>query len=275
MTPARVLVVGAGLIGTSVGLALRAAGVDVALVDTDRRNVGTACGLGAGRPRRADEPPADHAVIAVPPSAVAPVLARVQRERLASGASDVASVKAAPLAAAATLGCDLTAYVGGHPVAGSERSGPTAARGDLFVDRPWVLTPTELTGADVVEAARGVATACGARPVLMTPTQHDDAAALLSHAPQLVASVLGGLLADRPDEVVGLAGPGLRDVIRIAGSDAALWTDIATANASPLAAVLDRLGTALAELAAALRRGDAAPITAALRRGNVGYARLR
>ncbi len=267
------LVVGTGLIGTSVGLALSGRGITVWLDDTDPRRVALATELGAGRPR----PPgsrADHAVIAVPPAQVAAALRRVQDGRLAVSASDVASVKAGPLAAAAASGCDLAAYVGGHPVAGRERSGPAAARPDLFTGRPWVLTPTAVTAPDTIAAARAVAVACGAMPVMLSPEDHDEALALVSHAPQLVASALAGLLSDVPGHTVALAGQGLRDLTRIAASEPELWSDIALSNAEPLAAVLRRLARRFDGAAKALLAGDKEAVGQLLRGGNAGYHRL-
>lgn len=277
MTLRRVLVVGTGLIGTSVALALRGSGLDVTLADADAGHLDVAVDMGAGRAYDAGDSPADHAVLAVPPRQVAPALLRTQRDQLAAGASDVASVKSAPLAAAAALGCDLSAFTGGHPVAGLERSGPAAALADLFLGRQWVLTPTRETDAAVLADAREIAQRCGAIPVIMTSEAHDRALALVSHAPQLTASALAALLADvedADDEVFALAGQGLRDVTRIAASDAALWTEIATGNAEPLADVLARVSAGLAEVAAALRAGDDRPVTELLVRGAVGRARL-
>jgi prephenate dehydrogenase len=269
----RVLVVGTGLIGTSVALGLTAGGVEVFLDDADPARVSLATELGAGRPLQPGRD-ADHAVIAVPPAQVAPALRRIQDRGLAPSASDVASVKSGPLAAAAALGCDLAAFVGGHPVAGRERSGPAAARPDLFSGRPWVLTPTERTAGPTVALARAVAVGCGAIPVLMSPEEHDEALALVSHGPQLVASALAGLLLDAAGHTVELAGQGLRDLTRIAASDAELWADIALSNAGPVADVLRRVSGGLAGAADALLAGDAAAVQRLLRAGNVGYATL-
>src|SRR5262245_10210674 len=129
--PARVIVVGTGLIGTSIALAMRERGAEVLLADRDEASLRVAVGLGAGQPRpggAAGDPggatggPADLAVLAVPPAAVAVTLLDAQKRGLAAVYTDVASVKALPLRQAAELGCDLTSYVAGHPLAGRERS---------------------------------------------------------------------------------------------------------------------------------------------------------
>lgn len=269
----RVLVVGTGLIGTSVALALTGRGVDVLLEDLDPDRSHLAAALGAGRPYAPVDGPIDHAVLAVPPSRVPAALQRVLRVGVPS-ASDVASVKAGVVRAARALGCDLTAFAGGHPVAGRERGGPAAARADLFVGRPWVLTPTADTAAATLDAATRVARLCGAVPVVMTAEQHDEALAVVSHAPQLVASALAGLLVDAPATTVALAGQGLRDLTRIAASDVALWSEIAAGNAAPLAEALDRLAATLRAAATGLRGGTDEAVAEVLRAGNVGHARL-
>src|SRR5699024_7091608 len=130
------------------------------------------------------------------------------------------------------LGGDMASFVGGHPVAGRERSGPVAARADLFAGRPWVLVPGQ-AAPSAVAAVRQLVAAAGAVPIEMTAAEHDAALAAVSHLPQLVASALAGSLLPLPDGAVGLAGQGLRDTIRIAASDPALWAEIAVANAGP------------------------------------------
>ncbi|MDP9431213.1 MAG: prephenate dehydrogenase, partial [Actinomycetota bacterium] len=252
--PRRVAVLGSGLLGTSIGLALRARGVEVLLDDLDGGAVSLAVDLGAGRALSADDT-ADHAVLCVPPGAVSDVLRGAQQRALADSYSDVASVKVVPLAAAERAGCDMTSYVGGHPMAGRERAGAVAARADLFRGRPWVLTSDERTSAGAVAAAEAVALLCGAVPVRMSAADHDAAVAAVSHAPQVLASTLAATLTALPAEARALAGQGLRDTVRLAGSDPGLWADIAACNAGPLAAVLERLSADLAATARALRGG--------------------
>ncbi|MGP4084100.1 prephenate dehydrogenase/arogenate dehydrogenase family protein, partial [Streptomyces sp. KR55] len=172
-------VVGTGLIGTSIALALTGRGVTTHLIDRNPDIVRIAAARGAGTP----EPPSapvDIAVICVPPSAVAKTVAKHQKAELAAVYTDVASVKALPYAECLTLGCDTTALVGGHPLAGRERSGPLSARADLFRDRRWVLTPTPETSEDTLNRALELVSLCGAVPVLLDPPDHDRAVALTS-----------------------------------------------------------------------------------------------
>ncbi|MYT29131.1 MULTISPECIES: prephenate dehydrogenase [unclassified Streptomyces] len=277
-------VVGTGLIGTSIALALSARGVTTHLIDRDPDAVRLAAARGAGTPK---PPPApvDIAVIAVPPSHTARTLADHQKAGLARVYTDVASVKALPHAECLALGCDTTTLVGGHPLAGRERSGPLAARADLFQDHHWVLTPTPETGESALNRALELVSLCGAVPVLLEPPDHDRAVALVSHLPHLLASLAAARLRDGEEYAVRLAGRGMRDATRVAAGDAGLWADILAANAGALAPLLTELGADLTTAAHALSRLSAAPepeatadaladLTALLHRGAEGRARI-
>ncbi|MDG9722611.1 prephenate dehydrogenase [Streptomyces sp. DH41] len=245
-------VVGTGLIGTSIALALRGRGLVPYLIDADPAAARLAADLGAGVvgvPRT----PVDLAVIAVPPRHVATVLRQQQLQGLAHDFTDVASVKERIQHEAAALGCDLTRFVGGHPMAGRERSGPLAAREELFRDRPWVLTPAGDAHGRALDRATGLAELCGARPVLMDPRRHDRAVALVSHAPHVVASLLAARLVRGDASELGLAGQGVRDATRIAGGDPDLWTDILGANAAAVVDVLTEFAGELDTVVEALR----------------------
>jgi len=284
--PRSAVVIGTGLIGTSIALALRGRGAEVWLTDTDLAAARLAAELGAGQVLPAGGRPgggsfpADVAVLAVPPGAVAGALAAAQRLRLAACYTDVASVKELPLREARAAGCDLTAFVPGHPMSGRERSGAAAARADLFAGQPWVICPAGESSQACVAAVTALARACGSQPVLMSPAEHDRWVALVSHAPHLVASAMAALCADAPPGALALAGPGLRDVTRIAASDAGLWTEILAANATQahqiIRAVIGQLSAA-AEALGALAAGDddaAKRLTAVLEAGRDGVARV-
>src|SRR5215472_9320238 len=167
--PRSAVIIGTGMIGTSIALALRENGSHVWLTDADESAARLAADIGAGEmlglASSVGPPghPADIAVLAVPPAAVAGALAQAQRSGLAVCYTDVASVKELPLREAQELGCDLTSFVPSHPMAGRERSGPAAARADLFAGRTWVLCPGEQTGADHVSTVAALARACGAQ----------------------------------------------------------------------------------------------------------------
>ncbi|HEY1618561.1 MAG TPA: prephenate dehydrogenase [Streptosporangiaceae bacterium] len=253
--PRTVVVIGAGLIGTSVALAMRGRGATVWLADADPEAALLAGHIGAGQPLPPGGPPdgpADIAVLAVPPAAVAAELAAAQARGLARCYTDVASVKELPLRQARELGCDLASYVAGHPLSGRERSGPAAARADLFLGRPWVLCPEPVTSPPALATATGLAAGCGAQPVTLAAAEHDRFVALVSHVPHVVAAGMAAQLGDAPASALALAGAGIRDVTRIAAGDPGLWLQILTANARPAAAVLARVAADLQAAADAL-----------------------
>jgi len=280
---ASVVVVGTGLIGTSLALALREHGVTVWLADHDPAAVRLATDLGAGQPLPADGVPggpADVAVLAVPPAVVASELSAAQSGGLARCYTDVASVKELPLAGARALGCDLASYVPGHPLSGRERSGPAAARADLFAGRPWVLCPQPDNDEQTLLQVTGLVQACGGVPVAAGAAEHDQWVALVSHAPHVVAAAMAARLEQAPANALALAGPGLRDVTRIAASGAGLWLQILTANAGPAGEVLREVAadlTAAADALDSLAAGDeqaAKQLADLLERGIEGVGRL-
>ena len=266
-----VLVVGSGLLGASIGLALRRAGVHVWLDDVDPDAMAQAVGRGAGEPWRPDAGEPRLVVVAVPPAAAGPAIARAGAFPQAT-VTDVTSVKAEPLAAARAAGADPARLVGGHPLAGRETSGAGAARQDLFDDRVWVISPLPESDPVRVEAVMDLVVTCGAVPVVMAPEDHDRAVALTSHAPQLLSSLLAARLLDADPEAVAVSGQGLRDMTRIAASDPALWRSILDANAEPVADVLEAFAQDLDAVIARLRRHD--DVADALARGVEGRLRI-
>lgn len=265
--PGPVHVIGAGLLGTSIGLALRRAGVEVWLSDLAVDHVRTAAGLGAGVPAPAGGVAA-LVVVSVPPASIAGEVARA----LGTGAvvTDVASVKGQPLAeVAAVVDAEaLTRYVGSHPMAGSERSGPLAGSAALFDGRPWAVTAHETAATDAVAVVEALADTCGAVTVRMTPAEHDQAVARTSHLPHLMAVLVAGQLAEADRDQLSLSGQGVRDVTRIAGGDPALWQQIITGNAGAVRALLDDVRRDLDALMDAL--DDPAGLDRVLRRGVAG-----
>jgi prephenate dehydrogenase len=271
----RVTVIGTGLIGTSIALALRERGSSVWLADADPAAARLAADLGAGEPLpAAPGPPADVAVIAVPPDAVAATLADAQARGLARCYTDVASVKQLPVAQARARGCDMTCYVPGHPLAGREKHGPAAARADLFLGRTWALCPEPETSEAAIKQATSLVGECGAVPMRTEAAEHDRWVALISHAPHLVAAAMAARLEAAPQQALDLAGQGLRDVTRIAAGDIGLWTQILTANAAPVAEVLAAVAADLAEAARMLSQDDPKPVEALLEVGQAGVARI-
>jgi prephenate dehydrogenase len=265
-----VLVVGAGLLGTSVGLALRARGVDVLLADVVEENVRTASGLGAGRPPPADASPR-LVVVAVPPDHLAEAIVAALSTTSAV-VTDVGSVKGAPLAAVAEQvePATLERYVGSHPMAGSERSGPLAASSVLFDGRPWAIAPHATSSAEAVRVVTALVEACGGTPFTFTPEDHDEAVARTSHLPHVLAALAAGRLVEAPPQHLALSGQGVRDVTRIAAGDPLLWEQILTANTTALTALLRDVQDELDGVVRALESGSRPALHAILGRGVAG-----
>lgn len=274
-----VVVIGTGLLGTSIGLGLRERGVPVFLSDPSPTNQAVAVDIGAGRPlgQLGDEVP-ELVVVAAPPDVTAGVVARALKDYPDSVVVDIASVKAAILAELRGRGADLSRYVGTHPMAGREKSGPVAARGELFTSMPWVLCPSPESSAAAAQTARSLATDLGAVVSQFTADEHDEAVALVSHLPQVMSSLLASRLQGTPLHALSLAGNGLRDVTRIAASDPALWVQILGGNAGKVVEILygvredlDRLIGTLEDPLAPGARLDLAQL---ISEGNAGQARI-
>lgn len=277
-----VRVVGTGLLGTSVALGLRSCGLDVLLDDPSPTALALARDLGAGEVDDGTRP-VDLVVVAAPPDVTADVVLAELKAHPAATVTDVASVKSGILTALAERGAPTSRYVGSHPMAGRERSGAVAARGDLFIGRPWVLCPVDgdvPSDAERVTALRSLALALGATPVTMAADAHDAAVAVVSHLPQLAASLVAARLRSVGDDAVALAGGGLRDVTRIAASDPLLWAQILSANAGPvlaqLTALREDLDGVIAGLAAidAHQVGGRAAVARLIADGNEGRERI-
>lgn len=264
-----ILVVGTGMVGTSIGLAATRAGLSVWLSDPDSDNLRTACALGAGTAAPTDAS-ASVVVVAVPPAHVADAVVGALR----SGAvvTDVASVKQPPvIEVASRVGPQMMArYVGSHPMAGSERSGPSAARADLFVGRPWVITPNPHSDPSAVRLIHALIRLCGARPVVLSPYEHDVAVAATSHLPHLLAVLAAGQLAQASPEQLKTCGPGVRDVTRVAAADPDLWVQILTSNDKAVRDQLVAVRRRLDELIAALADSDGDRLRRILARGVAG-----
>lgn len=286
-----VLVIGCGLIGTSIGLALQGSEWgDVALDDVSSHAVATAVARGAGR-RWDGQEKARLVVVAVPPNAIPSRLLELQRRDIGQTYTHVCSVQSQVQREVEALSSDASRVVGGHPLAGREVSGAQGALLDLFVGRPWAICATARSDPGAVADVTVLAELCGAVPVAVPPEPHDEAVALLSHLPQVLSSALAGLLVDDTAAApltAGLAGPGLADATRLAGSDPELWIEVLEANAHHVAPALMTLVERLAQVAGALEglggpRSEGAPVAgegqrevlrALLVRGNAGRARV-
>lgn len=251
-----VLILGAGLVGSSLGLALTRAGYDVMLWDIVPSHSLVAAGLGAGRisDEATDDP--DLVVVATPPGVIPDLVAEVLAKFPGAVITDVGSVKAPILQAVAALAPEHRRYVGSHPMAGSQFTGPLTASGDLFRDRTWVVTPVEGNTPEDVAAVEALARDVGARVVTMAPDAHDEAVAQVSHVPHLMSILTASHLRAVPSDHLRLAGQGIRDVTRIAGSDPGLWRQILTSNAEAVRHELSEVAEDLTHLIGVLDQPD-------------------
>ena len=251
-----VLIVGVGLIGASIGKALMREGTDVHLWDIDRDNSLIAAGHGAGRLGNLADDAYRMIVIATPPAVVAQTVVERLTRHPQAVVTDTASVKGAVLAELTTLatehGIDISRYVGSHPMAGTQYTGPLTACSELFVDRTWVVAPRTDNRYDDVQQVVALARACGARVVSMDAHEHDRAVAEVSHLPHLMSILTAANLRRARPEHLSLAGPGIRDVTRIARSQTAMWRQILSSNCvevrSQLEAIRDDLDDLLSRL---------------------------
>ena len=260
----RALIVGVGLIGGSIGLALRAQGWTVFGRDDQDTHLQEALSLGV-IDAIAPEGSLDVAVtfVATPVGAIAEAVRTALRDT--SGiVTDVGGVKAPLRELMAT-----SRFIGGHPMAGSELDGVAGARADLFEGRTWVLTPISGTDDASLATLRALISSFGSEVVALSPERHDTMVAVVSHVPHLTAASLMGLADERSAEHRGLlrlAAGGFRDMTRIAAGHPGIWPDICAENRDAILVELDRLIDGLESLRVLLAEGDSDGLLAVLER---------
>ena len=249
----RASIVGTGLIGASVALALRAQGWAVSGVDRDGARAAEARDAGVLDTIGLD-PDAELVLVAVPVSSVADAVRDALAACRQATVTDVGSVKA-PIVAAV----DDDRFVGGHPMAGSEQDGLKGADAGLFNGATWVLTPTNGTDPRRYAELRATISSIGADVVELRPERHDALVALVSHVPHLTAATLMGIAASSAVEhatLLRLAAGGFRDMTRIAAGHPGIWPDICAENRDAILEGLDSLTAALAEVRATVADGN-------------------
>ena len=258
-------IVGTGLIGGSFSLALKQAGAVREVLGVGRNparlTVARELGLIDRAVDWAEAGQADCILLALPVGETEAVLKQLA-PHLKAGAivTDAGSTKVNVVAAArAVLGERFADFVPGHPIAGSEQSGPGAARADLYQGKKVVLTPQAETRADALATVRALWQAAGAQVETLDADQHDRVFAAVSHLPHLAAFALVDELAQRADgdTFFRFAASGFRDFTRIAGSSPEMWRDIALANREAVLTELDAYLAALQALRSAVSAEDA------------------
>ncbi|MCX6430271.1 MAG: prephenate dehydrogenase [Actinobacteria bacterium] len=259
-----VRIVGSGLIGTSIGLASRGQGFDVEMVDSEPARSRLAQDLVGGHRTG----PADIVVLALPSSKLSLVLSDEIALNPKAVFMDIGSTKTNPQREVEKFGEFKTQFCGTHPMAGRESGGPESARADLFEGRPWILCPSQATSPSTVDVVERFVRSLGSIAMTMSGSDHDAAVALVSHLPQIVASLLAAQLSGSPEERLALAGQGLRDTTRIAHSDPRLWREIISMNKAEILPLLVSLQGQLGNLIENFDDADA--IEEAMRKGKAG-----
>jgi len=259
-------IVGTGLIGGSIGLALRARGWHVTGRDRDADRAARALELGA-LDAVGDDPEAELSFVATPVGTVAEEAAKAP-----GVVTDVGSVKAPVVAAV-----DRPTFVGGHPMAGSEQEGIDGADASLFQGAVWVLTPVAGTDPAAHSLVRSVVSSFGADVVELPPERHDALVAVVSHVPHLTAATLMGLAAERAEEhqaLLRLAAGGFRDMTRIAAGHPGIWPDICADNRAAIVEALDALQASLGSIRDLVDSGDREALIGTLERARAARANL-
>jgi prephenate dehydrogenase len=269
---ASIKIIGSGLIGTSIGLALANKGINVEMADIDPKAAKLANDLVASVAAANPE----IILYAGPSSGLKSALESEFKVNSASKFIDIGSVKTKSLLEVSRSLVPTRQFLATHPMAGREVGGAQSARADLFQSRNWIYMPTDLEGApvepDLIAAGLWLIQTLGASPVAMSAEKHDRAVALVSHLPQVTASLLAAQLMDADSELLDLAGAGLRDTTRIAASNAALWDEILSANSTEILPLLINLQS---DLGAFIDRlGSSESVNDLIEAGNQGRAKI-
>ncbi len=263
VTPPRAQVVGLGLVGTSIALALRARGWSVTGNDLDPARSERARELGA-----VDALGIDHlATVAFVATPVASVAAEAAAPLAADESGELVVTDVGGVKGPIVSQVSHPHFVGGHPMAGSEQEGPDGADPDLFAGSTWVLTPTSQTDPAAFSRIQSVIGSFGADLVALAPDRHDELVAMVSHVPHLTAATIMGLAAEAADTqaaLLRLAAGGFRDMTRVAAGSPAIWPDICRENARAIVPVLDALVSRLSEVRRIVEEDDRVSLVALL-----------
>jgi len=269
---ASIKIIGSGLIGTSIGLALANKGVSVEMADIDPKAAKLANDLVACAAVATPE----IILYAGPSSGLKSCLESEFKVNRHLKFIDIGSVKTKSLLDVLESDVPTRQFLATHPMAGREVGGAQSARGDLFQSRSWIYMPIDLEGVpvdpDLIAAGLWLIQTLGATPVAMSAKRHDRAVALVSHLPQVMASLLAAQLLNAESELLDLAGAGLRDTTRIAASSPALWDEILSSNSSELLPLLINLQSDLGAFIA--RLGASASVSDLMERGNQGRSKI-
>ncbi len=264
-----VRIVGAGLIGTSVALALKGAGESVEVSDLNPKSQALAADLvGASHLQE----PIKLVLVATPVQAISDVLQAEFAENPQAIFMDFGGLKSNLIQEVEKFPDLSERFISLHPMAGREISGPESARADLFNSRAILMTPTTLTNQATLDAAHSLVKTLGGTGYLIAANDHDQIISAISHMPQLVSTLLGASLVELESEDLAFSGGGLRDMTRLAGSDAGLWSELFLANKVELIRSAHKYSERLDSFIEALENEDREAIKRIIESGNDGRA---
>lgn len=263
-------IVGAGLIGTSIGLCLKVAGVNVEMVDIDPNTAKLAQDL--VKSTTLSEP--DLIIVAVPIGVNQSEVVKQLNDNQSSIVCDLASVKSDLLLKVAQLSANAANFVSLHPMAGREMSGAQSARADLFTGRAWIAINSDHSSKKAKEIAQELIEICGGSSYWMSSAEHDEVVAKISHAPQILSTALAGSLHNISEEKLNLSGQGLRDLTRLADADSKLWSQILLENREKLNPVILDLLAQLEKVQESLNENSAEKMTDFLVKGRDGRRKI-
>ena len=266
----KIRIVGAGLIGTSVGLRLKAAGSAVEIIDIDPNAMKLAADL--VKSEAITEP--DLIIVTVPISANTEMVINQLKNNPRSVVCDFASVKSDLLLKVQELSANSQNFFSLHPMAGREINGAENARADLFEGRAWIGISDSFKDAKNKEIAQNLVQMCGGTLYWLTSKEHDELVAKISHIPQILSSVIAGSLESLSTENLNLAGQGLRDLTRLASADAALWSQILAENHSSIAPVIDSIINNLKNVKQSIVNRNASELNDFFNKGNTGKSKI-
>ena len=267
----KIHIVGAGLIGTSIGLALKQRGDTVTFADTNVEHLQFARDL-VGVPSEGGNP--SLVIVATPPAGVFSALKEQFSINPQAMFIEISGLKSELLLQVDELPELARRFCGTHPMAGRELSGPTAARADLFQGATWIITPTALTDDEVLEAAKNIALELGSVVRVVGANKHDELISGVSHLPQAVSTILARTLSTKSEEELGLAGQGLRDLTRLADSNPKLWADLLIRNRSNVIQDLRKVASEIEGMLAHLESENESALEEFIRDGGAAKSRI-
>ena len=265
-----VRIVGAGLIGTSIGLCLKAAGVNVEMVDIDPNTTKLAQDLVKSTP--VTDP--DLIIVAVPIGVNQSEVIKQLNANKSSIVCDLASVKSDLLLKVAELSANAENFVSLHPMAGREMSGAQSSRADLFTGRAWIAIESDKSSKRAKDIAQELIKVCGGSSYSMSSAEHDEVVAKISHVPQILSTALAASLLNISEEKLNLSGQGLRDLTRLADADSNLWSQILLENRAKLTPVISDLLAQLEKIQETLNENNADKMRDFLAKGRGGKAKI-